>query len=177
MEEIWKDIEGYEKIYQVSNLGRVRSLDRITTASDGKDYRRKGMLLKLSDSKNNGVTVNILGKTTPVHQLVCRAFIGDRPKGFDICHMNGNPKDNRLSNLRYDTRSQNQIDMYRQGMKTGNAKLEIEDVLSIRRLYSQEKYSHRKLSKMFNISKTQIGNIIRRDHYSWLDDDGNILEI
>ena len=173
--EIWKDIPGY-KGYLVSDMGNVKSIDREVIAIDGKKYYKKGMSLKISDSRNNGATVNILGKTTPVHYLVCITFIGERPKGYDICHKNGNPKDNRLVNLRYDSKSQNQIDMYRQGMKTGNAKLEIEDVLKIRRLYSKEGYSQRKLAKIFNISKTQIGNIVRKDHYSWLNDDGTIRE-
>lgn len=174
--EIWKNIPNYDG-YQASNFGNIRSLDRtIIQKNNGVKRRVKGKLLKCSDSLNNGLTVNIYGKTTPIHYLICITFIGERKDNYEICHINGNPKDNRLVNLRYDTKSENQIDMYRQGHKTGQAKLELKDVLKIRELYKEKKIPHRELAKMFNISKTQVGHIVRREQYKWLNDDGTIKE-
>ena len=87
MEEIWKDIEGYEGIYQVSNLGRVRSLDRLVPAacalSKGNqvvNYLRKGVILKQhiagkSGYQYVGLSIGDKPKYYSVHRLVARAFI------------------------------------------------------------------------------------------------------
>ena len=118
-EEIWKDIPGYEGKYQVSSLGRVKSLDRyIRCGTGGRGMRRmKGRILRPGPRSDGHMSV-VLGhgeSGSQVHQLVMLAFIGPCPKGMEVCHNNGNPADNRLENLRYDTRTNNILDKYRQG--------------------------------------------------------------
>ena len=92
MKEVWRDIVEYEDLYEVSNLGRVRSLiwhpKKILSRKTGrKDYVR----LPLS---KKGVC-----KTVLVHRVVYEAFKGAIPKGFQIHHKDGNKQNNRLSNL------------------------------------------------------------------------------
>lgn len=112
MQEIWKDIPSYEGIYQVSNLGNVKSLSR-------ENYSGKGMkimpdkLLKpyLDDHGYYMVKLfkNKYGKTFRVHKLVAMAFLGHTPCGykFVIDHINDNPKDNRVNNLQIVTQREN----------------------------------------------------------------------
>lgn len=181
MSEVWKDIPGYEGLYQVSDLGRVRSLDRIKW--NGKsEFVIKGKILKTSyRNKNNREYVELTDENKKrtkinIHILVAIAFIGPRPESYAVCHIDGNPLNNKLSNIRYDSNRQNQIDVYRQGRKSGNGKLTIEQVLEIRKLYSTGDYTKTKLGEMFEVHSATIGKIINRKRFSWLNDDGSISE-
>src|SRR5699024_3383608 len=116
--EIWKPIPGFEGLYEVSDHGRVRSLDRVVHSEN---YARsvRGRMLKVNTAPDGRVSVNLfrdnIGYTRRVHRLVMEAFVGPCPEGMEVCHWNDNASDNRLSNLRYDTRSANTMDMIRNG--------------------------------------------------------------
>ena len=104
MDEIWKDIEGYEGLYQVSNVGRVKSLPRLNLCVD-KTYIRKGKVLKgLSDK--NGYLYVLLSKGGVqrkflIHRLVAKHFI-QNPQNFpQVNHKNEIVDDNRLENLEW----------------------------------------------------------------------------
>jgi hypothetical protein len=118
--EHWLPIPGYEGLYAVSDLGRIRSLDRvITRRTDGRTQKVKGRVLRLSRSVK-GRPIVILSasgqsRTRPVHRLVLLAFVGPCPPGLEACHNNGDRTDNRLSNLRFDTHSANILDRQRHG--------------------------------------------------------------
>ena len=118
MEEIWKDIEGFEGLYQVSNLGRVRSLDRYYTATHSRAigtpvrYKKKGVILKLTLNKRLGyvyISLKVNGNvfTKSVHRLVGKAFVGGYFEGADINHKNEDKTDNRAENLEWCTRQYN----------------------------------------------------------------------
>ena len=118
MEEIWKDIEGFEGRYQVSNLGRVRSLDRYYTATHSRAigipvrYKKKGVILKLTLNKRLGyIYVSLKDKgnvfTKSVHRLVGKAFVDGYFEGADINHKNEDKTDNRADNLEWCTRQYN----------------------------------------------------------------------
>ena len=118
--EQWKPVHGYEEIYEVSSHGRVRSVDRTVTCSDGKVHRYKGKVLSACLSKRGGYPlVNLRdqgkGQTRYVHSLVAEAFIGSRPEGMEVCHNDGDSTNNHLDNLRYDTSSDNELDKVRHG--------------------------------------------------------------
>jgi len=104
-EEIWKDIPGYEGLYQVSSLGRVRSLDRVILRNDGKSRFFKGRTLKLSRGKNDYLTCNLcinsISRTHYVHQLTAMALLNHAPGGHSLVvdHINNVKTDNRLENL------------------------------------------------------------------------------
>lgn len=104
MLEEWRDIAGYEGSYQVSNLGRVRSLA----------YRRTGATEILSQKKiNSGYLVVTLCKTKTkimlVHRLVAEAFIKNPRQKEQVNHIDGNKTNNAVSNLEWSTRRENQL--------------------------------------------------------------------
>jgi len=118
IEEIWKDIPEYEEIYQVSNLGRIRSLNRISKIG----RKLKGKILKLSPNKfgylrftaenRNGI------KTLHVHRIVMLTF---RPifENLQVNHIDGNKLNNSLVNLEWCTDSENKIHAYKNGLMIG----------------------------------------------------------
>ena len=178
--EIWKDIPGYENMYQVSDLGKVRSVDRVIIRRDGKKYTSKGKILKQNTDRYGYNYVNLRKdynqKSFIIHNLVTSIFIGEKPKGYEVCHIDSNKKNNSIYNLRYDTKRENAIDHYRNGNKKENSKLNIDEVLQIRHKYKNKQYNKKELSKLYNVSPWHINAIINKDVYDWLLDDGCIKE-
>jgi hypothetical protein len=120
MEEIWKDIPGYEGRYQASDQGRIRSLDRRvrTVSRFGTETTRlvKGRVLKPQTAWNaNYLHVRIEDSTELIQHLVALAFIGPRPDGLEVAHNGGNPKNNAARNLRYATTKSNAEDKIAHG--------------------------------------------------------------
>lgn len=112
--EIWKDIEGYENLYQVSNLGNVRSLERIVEAKrKGNVYTliKKGHLLVPTKRNHNYLGVYLYNKdgakVMSVHRLVANAFIPNPNNYSEVNHINENKQDNRVSNLEWCSHKQN----------------------------------------------------------------------
>lgn len=129
MQEAWKPVVGHEGKYEVSDQGRVRSLDRWIECETGTPRARrwfhKGRILKARPSGTSPYLRVSLGFRSPsrsVHSLVAEAFIGARPEGLQICHNNGDHLDNRAENLRYDTQSANQRDSILHGTNAGSRK-------------------------------------------------------
>lgn len=115
--ETWRTIPGYEGLYEVSDQGRVRSLERVTPGPKPM-LRRERMMKLYTDVKGyKKVQLSRLGhiKAYGVHQLVVLSFVGPRPDEMEVCHSNGQAGDNRLENLRYDTRSGNAQDTIAHG--------------------------------------------------------------
>lgn len=114
--EIWKDVVGYETLYQVSNLGRVKSLDmKLPYKRHSKTtFRiRKGKILTPATMKNGYLRVemsrNGIHKLNLVHRLVAQAFIPNINNYREINHINCNKSDNRIENLEWVSSSQNKI--------------------------------------------------------------------
>ena len=124
--EQWKPVHGYEGIYEVSSHGRVRSLDRTVTYSDGRVCRRKGKILRTTLDKYGYKVVGLCNqgrqKTRTVHSLVAEAFIGTRPEGMEVCHNDGSKTNNHVDNLRYGTSRENALDRLRHGTNANAAK-------------------------------------------------------
>lgn len=103
--------------YEVSSLGRVRSLDRTIIMGNGRTRRVKGKLLKPGTTAG-GHQLVVIGRELGsrfIHRLVLEAFVGLRPVGMVCCHNNGDPADNRIENLRWDTYSSNSRDAVEHG--------------------------------------------------------------
>lgn len=119
--ERWLPVVGYEGLYEVSNLGRVRSLTRTVPGRWG-FQRRTGKVLKQSPVGRKGAKYWSVGlarlgrtRTKKPHVLLLEAFVGPRPKGLQACHTNGDAFDNQLENLRWDTAGANQRDSVAHG--------------------------------------------------------------
>ena len=139
--EVWLPVFGYEGLYEVSSLGRVRSIDRVVTKGNLARVLMIGRVLivglDVAGYPMVGLHRNGHQKNGRVHQLVAAAFLGPRPSGKECCHNNGNRADPRLSNLRYDTKLGNSNDKYRHetmvcGERQHLARLTEGDVIRIR---------------------------------------------
>lgn len=106
-----------------------------------------------------------------IHRLVLETFTGQCPPGMEACHNNGNPQDNKLDNLRWDTPKNNTKDSIiqgthsslRRGEKHNSTKLTEKDVKLIRELYKLKKFNQYQLAKRFNICQYNISKIIRKE--------------
>lgn len=111
--ERWLPVVGYEGVYQVSDFGKIRSTDRIS--SNGR--RWPSVVLKMSAHPNGHLQVNLsrnnIHRTFWVHKLVLIAFQGPRPDGAEGLHRDGNPANNALTNLVWGSRSENVLDQVR----------------------------------------------------------------
>lgn len=114
--ETWRPVCGTPH-YEVSDLGRVRSLARTVTRSDGRSRRFPSVLLSAATHPNAPhPRVNVHGKTRTVHSLVCRAFHGEPKPGQEVRHLNGIPSDNRASNLAWGDKHDQADDDKRNGV-------------------------------------------------------------
>lgn len=171
MPEIWKDIPGYEGRYQASTEGRIRSVDhRVRLVAHGKETTRlvKGRVLRPGRSCKSGHVSVVLGHGaagSPVHKLIARTFLGPVPDGCEVCHNDGDPRNNTVENLRYDTRSENIKDVVRQGGRW--RKLNAEDVREIREMLGRG-YTGAEIAGVFCISPTQISKIKLGRCFAWL---------
>ena len=112
--EQWLPVVGFEGLYEVSNQGRIKSLDRRVYAGRGRTRIQKGQMLSpgIGDTGYREVRLSKNGRSKifKVHRLVLIAFQGKMPPNFVACHNDGNRLNNDLSNLRWDTCSGNMRD-------------------------------------------------------------------
>jgi hypothetical protein len=152
--ETWKDVKGYESIYQISDLGRIKSLKRKVSCKNG-SFRElpEKIIIPLLTSRgylNIVASRKQVRETLIIHQLVAEHFIGIRPEGLVIDHIDRDKTNNRLSNLRYVTRSENQ-------QNRSISKLTKMDVCEILGLLGKESQS--KIAEKFGVSQSMISQI------------------
>lgn len=118
--EIWKDIIGYKGYYQISNMGRVRGLDRYSLHKEGGNQLIKGKILKRAYYSNGYTFVGLskFGKVKQflLHRLVAKHFIKNINNYPDVNHKFGIKDDNRASQLEWCTQSQNMIHAINTGL-------------------------------------------------------------
>lgn len=115
--EEWRSVAGFEGAYEVSDLGRVRSVSRVVMRANGAPQTVRGRVLKTPQGTDGYPCIRLgaQGVTRKVHVMVAEAFLGPRPEGLQVCHRDGDRLNPRLQNLRYDTPSANMRDMVRHG--------------------------------------------------------------
>lgn len=125
-QEVWRPVVGFEGSYEVSSLGRVRSIDRHVPNGPGRMQYWRGRVLKASPTNRGAgrapkylnVALRLAGKSyhVQVHHLVLEAFVGPRPPGLECLHANDIGTDNRVENLRWGTGSENVCEMVKNGL-------------------------------------------------------------
>lgn len=176
--EQWRDVREWAGYYQVSDMGRVKSLARtVACGSNGRGRRVIPETILKPYAMASGHLTVALGNlhdrkgrsgvgTHLVHRLVMEAFVGNPPEGQEVRHINGDPADNRLDNLCYGSRTENILDVYRQGKRW--RKLDIKDVQGIRkRLRDGEQGS--RIAKEYGISQSTVSKIKLGQTYWWLE--------
>lgn len=179
MKKIWKDIPGYETLYKVSNYGEVLSIKRniiLIPHVNASGY------LAITLCKNN------IRNTRTIHRIVATAFFGK--SDLTVNHLNGIKTDNKVTNLEYCTRSENNSHAYRIGLHDSKnkklskkmkkalsedsprAKLKEKDVLEIRKL-RKEGYKNNDLAKMYNVHPVTISLIITNKNWNKLKEKRN----
>jgi hypothetical protein len=166
--EIWKDIENFPN-YQISSLGRVRSLDRIIERSDGTIANLKERILKTFPLPAGYIYVDLKKNKKNIkqyiHRLVCEAFYPEyKGCGLEINHINGIRNDNRLENLEWINHTDNVrhsiyvLNTMQYGEKSANSKLTLEQVIQIRQ--NPDRLTQKELSKRFKVVQSIISRIV-----------------
>lgn len=172
--EHWLPVEGFGH-YEVSDLGRVRSIDRVILCANRwgtptyRTYRGRMLTHSLHDCGYHFVILSLdrVSYQRYVHDLVAAAFIGPRPPGQLVCHGPNGPADNRPSQLRYDTPAGNSADRARDGTETRGikhplAKLNDAAVREIRARYAAGGVTLEQLAGEYGVTFGNIGMVIRR---------------
>lgn len=181
--EEWRDVVGYECFYEVSNHGRIRSLDRKVISYGKSNFVgtriQKGKILKptrLNRGKKHLylrlTDINGVKKGHLLHRLVLEAFVGPCPEGMECRHYpDRDVTNNCVWNLRWGTRQENAEDKIRDGMsngctgavdgeKNGRAKLTWDNVLDARRLYATKRYTYARLANNYGVGINTIRSVI-----------------
>ena len=152
--ELWRDIPGYEGLYQISDIGSVRNVKRNRLLA--KNITRGHFQVRLCNHDGH--------RWFQVHRLVLMAFIGECPADMECAHNNGIGTDNRLENLRWDTRKGNHADKHRHGTaligeRNHLSKLTGQDVLDIKTMHSAG-VTGRNIAKAFGVTPANISQIL-----------------
>ena len=175
--EIWKDIEGYEGLYQVSSEGRVKALAKTLLYSDGRLYNYKEKILKYSTGTSGYPTLHFYSlesvrETRMIHRLVAAAFIPNTDSKPTINHIDGNKENNCVGNLEWNTYCENQEHARLTGLHKGTpckldsklAKLDKEAIIDI--LSNCKKrvvgVMQKDFAAKYNVSTTCIESVFKR---------------
>ena len=167
--EEWRDIVGYEGLYMVSNMGRIKSF-----------YSNKARIIKPSKRSDEYISVGLYkgghSVTHYVHVLVARAFLLNPEDKPQLNHINGDKTDNRVENLKWVTGSENMNHAYKIGLANAtkgichpNAKLTPEQVRYIREHYvkGSKEFGSEALARKFNVTGSVIRDAVH--HRSYVD--------
>ena len=174
LEEIWKEVLGYNGIYFVSNIGNVKSIDHYCEGRKGSG-KQNGRILKLQKSKKGYLRVCLCNNNkkfnTGVHRLVANAFIPNPLNKPQVNHINGIKNDNNVDNLEWCTNQENQIHAVKNKLNNPNlgekhhmSKLSNKEVEVVRWMHKIG-WSNKQLAEDYNVSQTAMSNIIRNKTY------------
>ena len=162
--EVWKDVNGFEGHYQISNLGRVKSLRRKFLCGNG-GYRILDETIAKLTKDNKGYYRKCLlnhgyKKSERIHRLVAKHFIPNPQNKPQINHINGIKTDNRVENLEWATNGENQSHAYKLGLRDHNKARKIQEIDengNILREFSMIKDA----ALLYNINNYSITNVLK----------------
>ena len=162
--ESWRAIPGFEGLYEISDAGRVRSLRFRNKQTD--KPRLKVLRPASAPSKYARVCLRKGGRTYTytIHRLVLISFTGVLLEGHDVAHLNGQPLDNRLENLVWATRSENELQKSLQGRWRRDSKLDPQKVIAIRGLFAEGKLP-KEIALIYHVRPATIYDVIQ--HKTW----------
>lgn len=175
MNEIFKSKKGYEGFYDVSNLGRIKSIGRLIHQKA--DVYRNGRIMK---PQKRGEYLGIkfskdgVRKMYLIHRLIAEVFIPNPDNLKEVNHLDGNKFNNAVSNLEWSTHKNNCIharDILKntyKGEKHHSAKLKEQDVIDMINDYKRDNYSYAELGRIYNITPEAASCIIRRKTWKHL---------
>lgn len=162
---IWKEIKGFEDLYEVSSLGEVRSKtrDRVVNSVRGTFLRPLvGRTLKPFFREKHYATVNLsngkMKNPKMIHRLVAEAFLEQDPQRTNVNHINGNKHDNRVENLQWCTTKEN-LHHSREILKNKGKVFNYEQIVTIIKLYSMGA-KIKDLASLSNVSRQAIGQAV-----------------
>jgi hypothetical protein len=170
---MWMPVRGYEGVYEVSSCGDIR---RVSSGRILKTTINTHGRPQLSLCKNNII------KQCSVQTIVCEAFHGPRPHGYEVAHWDGDRLNNNAENLRWATHAENEADKWRHGTAAtglrngkhtmperiprgeaaGNSKLLNSSVARIREMWAQGGKTSRDIAAMFGVTKGTVLDIVHR---------------
>ena len=177
--EIWKDIEGFESIYQVSSIGRVKRLAG-SYGNNRKYSVNEDKILSLEKMAKGYERVQLNYKPKRrrvlIHVLVAETFLGKQEEPYlQVNHKNGDKADNRVENLEWVTGSENVRHAFENGLNTirngednPSSKLTERDVRIILRLSAFNKLNHEEIGKVFDVSKSTINHVVSGKNWGYL---------
>jgi hypothetical protein len=174
--EEWREALYWEGLYEVSNMGRVRNIQRwVKSKSTGRKFLPV-VVRKLQLNRYGYPVACLNGKAKvvlkSVHRMVVETFIGPIPDGMQVNHMDGNKENNHLDNLEVCTGSQNQLHRHRvlgqhQGEHHPLSKLKERDIHLLRTMYA-DGFTQQQIADNFGVDRTCISLIVRGKNWSWL---------
>ncbi len=168
MEEIWKDVVGYEGFYLVSNLGNVRRVESVTNRKHGRNSKGYSQVC---------LSVHGKQKNFLIHRLVASAFVWKPQDKTEVNHINGVKNDNRAENLEWVTSRENHLHAVKMGLSdfshmTGVnsicGKLTPEDVINIRKLRAVDKLKLRTIAEKYGVCKRSVQDIISFRNWKYI---------
>lgn len=164
--EVWKDIDGYEGIYQISSFGRVKSLARMRTGRGGCLSPLRERIMSLKTNKHGYLCIGLHQqgkKFFSIHQLVARAFIQNPDAKGTVNHIDCNKKNNNVNNLEWSTHKEQMQHAVANNLLEirGKPKFTKADKLAVYN-YSKDnpELSLKDLSNLFGMSERTVGRII-----------------
>lgn len=166
--EIWKDVDGTDSSYQVSNLGNVKGVDRISISKIGTPRKVKGKLLSNNSKDKDGYILvglrysdRIEAYTKKVHRLVAQAFLPNIENKEQVNHKNGIKNDNRVENLEWVTSFENQTHSVKvlnkrilRGVEISNSRLTPELIAELKII--KPLFTYTELQNLYGIHRCTI---------------------